>query len=192
MTEFSTTPTMNASKLLKITKKQELKLRLYVINNNTHYFLNRGKLERGFSNSLTVTYSRNNIFSAFSKMAFLFDELIRLRIVGMSNKSDSDELLYILNLIPVNRKIRTFLDWKVFSPEFTKKMSRLFEVRNDLMHNITISDVSYKLEQNLSLSNKKNFQKFSSDMKSGWDELLKIYITVQDKTLEKFISSEKS
>ena len=125
-------------------------------------------------------------------MAFLFDELIRLRIVGMSNKSDSDELLYILNLIPVNRKIRTFLDWKVFSPEFTKKMSRLFEVRNDLMHNITISDVPYKLEQNLSLSNKKNFQKFSSDMKSGWDELLKIYITVQDKTLEKFISSEKS
>ncbi len=64
-------------------------------------------------------------------MAFLFDEIIRLRIVVYSNQNDSKELLYLLNLVPINHKIRTFLDWNVFAPDYTRDMSLLFEVRDD-------------------------------------------------------------
>jgi len=90
--------------------------------------------------------------SAFSKMAFLFDEIIRLRIVQHSNESHSAELLYLLNLVPINRKIRTFLDWKVFDPEFTRDMSRLFEVRNDTVHCISLNEVNYNPKSKISLS----------------------------------------
>lgn len=76
-------------------------------------------------------------------MAFLFDEIIRLKIVIHSNRNNSKELLYLLNLVLINRKIRTFLDWNVFGPEYTRGMSRLFEVRNDIMHCMFIDEVKY-------------------------------------------------
>ena len=114
-------------------------------------------------------------------MAFLFDEIIRLRIVQSSNGTDSDELLYLLNLVPINRKIRTFLDWKVFSPEFTRDMSRLFEVRNDAVHCISIDEVVYNPKMSISLSTTSGFKKFSSDFQKAWKTLLKIYVGEQQK-----------
>ena len=119
--------------------------------------------------------------SAFSKMAFIFDEIIRLRIIGYSNQQDSSELLYLLNLIPVNRKIRTFLDWKVFGPEFTRDMSRLFEVRNDVIHYISIDEVKYKPNDTVSLSTSNGFKKFKRDLESAWKNLIEIYILEQNK-----------
>ena len=93
-------------------KKISLNIRLYVIDHNRHYFLNDGLIKKGFDSKLTISKNRASVLSAFSKMAFLFDEIIRLRIIGYSNQSDSIELLYLLNLVPINRKIRTFLDWR--------------------------------------------------------------------------------
>ena len=118
---------------------------------------------------------------AFSKMAFLFDEIIRLRIVQHSNESDSAELLYILNLVPISRKIRTFLDWKVFGPEFTRDMSRLFEVRNDTVHCISLNEVNYNPKSKISLSSTSGFKKFTIDFQKAWKTLLKIYVTEQGK-----------
>ena len=115
-------------------KKISPKIRLYLIDKDKHYFINEGSIKNGFNSKLTISKNRDSVLSAFSKMAFLFDEIIRLRIVQHSNERDSAELLYLLNLVPINRKIRTFLDWKVFGPEFTRDMSRLFEVRNDAVH----------------------------------------------------------
>ncbi len=118
---------------------------------------------------------------AFSKMAFLFDEIIRLRIVQHSNESDSAELLYLLNLVPISRKIRTFLDWKVFGPEFTRDMSRLFEVRNDTVHCISLNEVNYNPKSKISLSSTSGFKKFTIDFQKAWKTLLKIYVTEQGK-----------
>ena len=118
---------------------------------------------------------------AFSKMAFLFDEIIRLRIVQHSNESDSAELLYLLNLVPISRKIRTFLDWKVFGPEFTRDMSRLFEVRNDAVHCISLNEVNYNPKSKISLSSTSGFKKFTIDFQKAWKTLLKIYVTEQGK-----------
>ncbi len=119
--------------------------------------------------------------SSFSKMAFFFDEIIRLRIVKYSDDSDGAELLYLSNLIPINRKIRTFLDWKVFGPEFTRDMSRLFEVRNDAVHCISINELSYNPKNKINLSSAAGFKKFSSDFQKAWKTLLKIYVIEQEK-----------
>ncbi len=175
---------MSVSKLIseiKKNKKSSTNIRLYLIDKDKHYFLNDGVLKNGFDSKLVIAKNRDSVLSAFSKMAFLFDEIIRLRIVQSSNNSDSAELLYLLNLVPINRKIRTFLDWKVFSPEFTRDMSRLFEVRNDTVHCISISDVVYNPKSKIPLSSISGFKKFSTDFQKAWKTLLKIYVIEQQK-----------
>ena len=175
---------MNISKIisdLKKNKKLPLEVRIYLIDKEKHYFLNNGVLKNGFDPKLTIVKNRDSVLSAYSKMAFLFDEIIRLRIVQSSNGTDSDELLYLLNLIPINRKIRTFLDWKVFTPEFTRDMSRLFEVRNDAVHCISIKEVTYSPKTSISLSTVSGFKKFASDLQKAWKTLNKIYVEEQQK-----------
>ena len=174
---------MNVSNFLKIIKKQKKsqKVRLYIINKNKHYFLNDGILKNGFDSKLTVTKNRDSVLSAFSKMAFLFDEIIRLRIVAHSNQNNSKELLYLLNLVPINRKIRTFLDWGVFGPEYTRDMSRLFEVRNDIVHCVSLDEVKYNPKNSISLSSVNGFKKFKTDLDIAWKNLLKIYVVEQEK-----------
>ena len=174
---------MNVSNFLKIIKKQKKsqKVRLYIIDKNKHYFLNDGILKNGFDSKLTVAKNRDSVLSAFSKMAFLFDEIIRLRIVAHSNQNDGKELLYLLNLVPINRKIRTFLDWGVFGPEYTRDMSRLFEVRNDIVHCVSINEVNYNPKNSISLSSVNGFKKFKTDLDTAWKNLLKIYVVEQEK-----------
>ncbi len=175
---------MNISNFLadiKGAKKFSPKIRLYLIDKDKHYFINDGVLKNGFNSKLSIAKNRDSVLSAFSKMAFLFDEIIRLRIVKYSNASDSKELLYLLNLVPINRKIRTFLDWKVFGPEFTRDMSRLFEVRNDTMHCISLNEVIYNPKNKISLSSVSGFKKFSTDFQKAWKTLLKIYVLEQEK-----------
>jgi hypothetical protein len=175
---------MNVSNFLKIIKKQKKnsqKIRLYIIDKNEHYFLNNGVLKNGFDSKLTVTKNRDSVLSAFSKMAFLFDEIIRLRIVAHSNQNNSKELLYLLNLIPINRKIRTFLDWGVFGPEYTRDMSRLFEVRNDIVHCVSLDEVKYNPKNPISLSSVNGFKKFKTDLDKAWKNLLNLYVIEQEK-----------
>ena len=166
---------------IKGKKKLSPKIRLYLIDKDKHYFINDGVLKNGFNSKLSVTKNRDSVLSAFSKMAFLFDEIIRLRIVRYSNASDSAELLYLLNLVPINRKIRAFLDWKVFGPEFTRDMSRLFEVRNDTVHCISLNEVNYNPKNKISLSSVSGFKKFSTDLQKAWKTLMKIYVVEQEK-----------
>ena len=174
---------MNVSNFLKIIKKQKKsqKVRLYIIDKNKHYFLNDGILKNGFDSKLILTKNRDSVLSAFSKMAFLFDEIIRLRIVAHSNQNNSKELLYLLNLVPINRKIRTFLDWGVFGPEYTRDMSRLFEVRNDIVHCVSLDEVKYNPKNPISLSSVNGFKKFKTDLDMAWKNLLKIYVVEQEK-----------
>jgi hypothetical protein len=114
-------------------------------------------------------------------MSFLFDEIIRLRIIGHTNQNNSKELLYLLNLVPINRKIRTFLDWDVFGPEYTRDMSRLFEVRNDIVHCVSLAEVNYTPKNSISLSSVNDFKKFKTDLDRAWENLLNIYVMEQEK-----------
>ena len=175
---------MNVSEFLIKLKKDKTSrtdIRLYLIDNDKHFFINDGKIKKGFNSKLTLSKNRDSILSAFSKMAFLFDEIMRIRIVQVSNDQKSKELLYLLNLVPVNRKIRTFLDWKVFGPEFTRDMSRLFEVRNDVTHCVSIDEVNYVPKNSVSLSSASGFARFTKDMEKSWNVLLKIYSAEQEK-----------
>lgn len=174
---------MTLEKFIAIAKKQKLpgNIRLYIVSKNKHYFLNDRILNEGFPHNLTLVQNRDSVLSAFSKMAFIFDEIIRLRIIGYKHEQNSVELLYLLHLIPVNRKIRTFLDWKVFLPDFTQQMSRLFQVRNDVIHCISLSEVTYNPKESHSLAKKEGFQLFKNDMINAWKKLMQIYLLEQNK-----------
>lgn len=170
---------MNDAKFFQLIKKQDISddVRFYFICKNKHYFINNGQIKSGFSSKIMMTKNRDSILSAFSKMGFLFDEIIRMRIA--EHGKNSDEMLYVLNLIPLNRKIRTFLDWKVFSPEYTRDMSRLFEVRNALSHAVSINDVNYIPNNKISLSSKTGFDRFRRDFERSWKNLLRTYAEQQ-------------
>ena len=174
---------MNVSEFLVKVRKDKTSranIRLYIIDKDKHFFINDGIIKKGFNSKLTISKNRDSVLSAFSKMAFLFDEIMRIRIVGSPSDQRSQELLYLLNLVPVNRKIRTFLDWKVFGPEFTRDMSRLFEVRNDVSHCVSIDEVNYVPKISVSLSSASGFSRFTKDMQKSWNTLLKIYSVEQE------------
>ena len=60
-------------------------------------------------------------------------------------------------------------------------MSRLFEVRNDVTHCVSINEVNYVPKNSMSLSSASGFARFSNDMEKSWYLLLKIYSSEQEK-----------
>lgn len=173
---------MNSSELIKLIQKQKKiskHIRLYLVLKK-HFFINDGILKNGFEPKLVIDNNRDSVLSAFSKMAFIFDELMRLRIVGYSHNQNSVELMYLLHLIPVNRKIRTFLDWKLFSPEFARDMSRLFLVRSATVHCVSLNEVHYNPDKKFSLSENRGFSLFKKDMAKAWGHLLSVYTLEQE------------
>lgn len=163
------------------TQKQIQKnIRLYLVSKN-HYFINGGILKNGFDSKLVIDDNRDSVLSAFSKMGFIFDEIIRLRIVGIFHDQNSVELMYLLHLIPINRKIRTFLDWKLFSPEFARDMSRLFLVRSTTTQCVSLNEIEYIPDKKILLSETKGFNLFKKDMRKAWESLLNIYSEEQEK-----------
>ena len=183
---------MKSSDFIRFLKTQKMipkNLRLYIVS-KTHYFLNDGIIKEGFSSKLTIENNRDSLLSSFSKMAFFFDEIIRLRIVGYSHNQNSLELMYLLNLIPVNRKIRLFLDWKLFSPEFARDMSRLFLVRSSTVHCVSLDEVTYTPDKKFKLSEKKSFDIFKKDMAKAWKHLLDVYLLEQKQISWELLSKE--
>ena len=173
---------MNSSQFVSLIQKQKKipkHIRLYLVSKK-HFFINDGILKNGFEPKIVIDNNRDSVLSAFSKMAFIFDEMMRLRIVGYSHHQNSIDLMYLLHLIPVNRKIRTFLDWKLFSPEFARDMSRLFLVRSATVHCVSLNEVRYNPDKKFSLSEKKGFNIFKKDMIKAWSNLLSIYTLEQD------------
>lgn len=156
-------------------------IRAYIIYKNKHYFIYNGKLENGFESRQKIEKNRDSVLSIFSKMSFLFDEIIRLRIVGFQNDESGPELLYLLNLVPMNRKIRTLYDWKVFDPKFTQILSRLFDARNSIVHCISLDDVRYVPDRDILLSTNSGFKQFSKNLEKAWKDLIEIYKIQQNK-----------
>ncbi|HSG74123.1 MAG TPA: hypothetical protein VLA01_02890, partial [Nitrosopumilaceae archaeon] len=119
-------------KILQKNKNVSKKIRLYYLIQKNHFYINDGALGKGFGNiniKNKTNVDRDFLLSVYGKMEFLFDELIRLLLMGYIYDEKSKRLLYILSIVPVNRKIRLFLDWKIFDAEFTRLLSRLFEVK---------------------------------------------------------------
>ena len=156
-------------------------IRAYIIYKNKHYFIYNGKLEDGFESRQKIEKNRDSVLSIFSKTSFLFDEIIRLRIVGFQNDESGPELLYLLNLVPMNRKIRTLYDWKVFDPKFTQILSRLFDARNSIVHCISLDDVRYVPDRDILLSTNSGFKQFSKNLEKAWKDLIEIYKIQQNK-----------
>ena len=60
-------------------------------------------------------------------------------------------------------------------------MSRLFEVRNDTVHCVSLDEVIYNPKNSILLSSVNGFKKFKTDMDKAWENLLKIYVIEQEK-----------
>lgn len=170
-------PLKKLDRLLKNEKGFPKEFRFYYLLDDKHYYISNGELQNGFEklNITNIELGRDELLSIYSKMEFIFDELIRLLIIGFRHDEKSKKLLYILSIVPVNRKIRLFLDWKIFGKEFTQKLSRLFEVKNDALHCVLLSEITYRKSKLLSLAKKKDLNEFKEDLEKAYDELIMIY-----------------
>lgn len=170
--------------LAKTKKGLPENLRLYFIYKDAHHYISNGIIKEGFKNFDIKDrhhIDRDFLLSIYEKMEFIFDELIRLLLLGYENNEKSRRLLYILSIVPMNRKIRLFLDWKIFDEEFTRSLSRLFEVKNSISHSVHLDEVEYRQKTILFLSNKKDLKQFKNDLQSAWDELLQVYVNELEK-----------
>ena len=180
-------------KILQKNKNVSKKIRLYYLIQKNHFYINDGALGKGFGNiniKNKTNVDRDFLLSVYGKMEFLFDELIRLLLMGYIHDEKSKRLLYILSIVPVNRKIRLFLDWKIFDAEFTRLLSRLFEVKNGLTHCVSIDEVEYNKKTTLKLSKTQDLKKYQSDLQYSWNALLKVYEAQLEKIDWKNLISE--
>jgi len=69
-------------------------IRAYIIYKNKHYFVCDGKLENGFDSKQKIEKTRDSVLSKFSKMSFLFDEIIRLRITDFKMSQVQNYFIY--------------------------------------------------------------------------------------------------
>jgi hypothetical protein len=60
-------------------------------------------------------------------------------------------------------------------------MSRLFEVRNDTIHCVSLNEVKYNPKNSMSLSSELGFKKFRIDLENAWKNLTMIYLIEQEK-----------
>ena len=182
--------------LVKNKRKFPKSLKIYFVSQDGHFLISNGEIQKGFPNDIipkTGKTDRNSLISAYDKMGFFFDEMIRISLTGFNDDKKCQELYYILNLVPMNRKIRLFLDWKVFDPEFTRFLSRLFEVKNEIIHNVNLNEVKYRKKKTLNLSEKKDLQIYKKDLETAWKKILKIYmIKLEGKNLNQVVEEIKN
>ena len=122
-----------------------------------------------------MRFERGSILEVFSKLEFIVNELIQLRLIGYNLKQGL-MLFDLLKVINFRSKIMILKKWKVISGNLKNKMWKAYDVRNAFAHLWSKNEVMYKKD-----FLKNNFEDFKNDMEEIWDELLKAYKIQQEK-----------
>lgn len=154
-------------KLLLITEKQIL--RMYNGQVNLILFKDEESIVKN------MRFERGSVLSFFSKIEFLINELIRLKlsIYEGVERIRLDDLLIRINM---RFKLDFLKKWGAINSNIRKKMDKLLSVRNDFAHLWSEKEIKYK-ERFL----QKNFDNFKNDAIEVWKKLVEIYKTEQSK-----------
>src|SRR6185312_9799782 len=120
------------------------------------------------------------ILEMFTKVEFLMAEIMRLKILGYEVEK-SEMMADLISSVPVNRKISFLKKWNFIDSGLSKTLIALFDVRNGFAHKSSVDEITYKNKPMEKYWNKGTFEEFSRDLSKSWQQLIKLYITEQDK-----------
>jgi len=123
----------------------------------------------------SLKFSRDAILSFFSKIEFLINELIRLKLSTYEGPEGSmlDDLLTRINL---KLKLDLLKRWDIIKGNYKRKLDKLIQVRNSFAHVWDEKVIKYK---NQLLRN--NFISFKEDAVETWSQLVEVYKSEQRK-----------
>ncbi|MGO8761056.1 MAG: hypothetical protein ACLP2P_05420 [Desulfobaccales bacterium] len=161
-------------------------IRLFLITNENYIRINKRKISITYSletDVFDVKYlkcERGLILDVFSKIEFLANEIIILKVLGFKLEGEIyDKSLMlddILENIDLFSRIKILNKWKIIGNKLFDLLIKTKEVRNGFAHAWDDDEVYYHKKKI-----KDNFSKFKEDMSSVCSQLLEIYKSLQDK-----------
>lgn len=146
-------------------------LRLFVVRHKGYIFFHSGGLKSGFTaeeygDVAHLNNKRGDILSMFSKLEFIINELLRLKILGF--EYDKYEMfLQLISKIDLFVRIKYLRDWGVIDNAIFGLGHGLKEVRNAFAHEWEESNISYKKKMLMF----DGFEEFRKDMLIFWKEI---------------------
>ena len=157
-------------------------LDLFLVTEESYVRFHDGFLDMGKNyndivllNIKKLNLDRGGILGVFSKMEFLFNELIYLLVIEYDAKK-RDRFNDVLDNLSFHRRIELLRTWGFINNNECERLIKLKNVRNGFAHAWSKKEVFYKGQPI-----EKNFDVFKGDLKNIWLLLLEIYKRRQTK-----------
>ena len=118
---------------------------------------------------------RGEILELFSKLEFIVNELIQLKILG-ANSNKGKSLDEILEYIDFFSRVRLLKKWRIIDNALFQKVLDVKQVRNGFAHAWGKEEVRYKGKKIENI-----FSEFKANMEDIWKNILEIYKEEQEK-----------
>ena len=155
-------------------------IRLFMITEKMYVRIYKGKAtwklqEEEFGIVKSLECERGDILDLFSKMEFLVNELIQLRVLG-ANSKNAEMMDDLLSGIDLFGRVKLLRKWGMLENKHAEMLNQARQVRNGFAHAWGVEEVLYK-EKPI----EKNFHLFKKDMEGIWEALVAAYSLEQKK-----------
>ena len=155
-------------------------IRLFMITEKMYVRIYLGKvtwklLLEEFEFVRKLRCERGEILDLFSKMEFMVNELIQLKMLG-ANSEEAEKLDDVLAYVDFFSRLRLLRKWGVLENKTVEMVNQTKQVRNGFAHAWGTEEVLYK-EKPI----EENFENFKKDMEEIWGSLVGIYSVEQKK-----------
>jgi hypothetical protein len=187
--------------LVDIIKKSDdfpINIRLFLITDENYIIISGRKFSITYLLGTDIFHSqylkcdRGSILDIFSKIEFLINEIIILRVLGLKLEGEVyDKSLMlddILDNIDLFSRVKILNKWKLINSKLKNLLTQTKQVRNGFAHVWEKEEILYDGKKI-----KENFPKFKEDISNVCVQLLETYKLLQDKIdFEALINKIKS
>jgi hypothetical protein len=155
-------------------------IRLFMITEKMYVRIYRGKvtwklLSEEYEFVRKLNCERGEILDLFSKMEFMVNELVQLRMLG-ANSEEAEKLDDVLAYVDFFSRLKLLRKWGVLENKTVEMVNQTKQVRNGFAHAWGTEEVLYK-EKPI----EENFGVFKKDMEEIWKALVDVYSLEQKK-----------
>lgn len=156
------------------------RIRLFMITDKMYVRIYKGKAtwklqEEEFGIVKKLGCERGEILDLFSKMEFLVNELIQLRVLG-PNSENAEKMDDILSGLDLFGRVKLLKRWGMLDNKHAEMLNQARQARNGFAHAWGTEEVLYK-EKPI----EKTFPQFKKDMEEIWEALVAAYSLEQKK-----------
>lgn len=162
-------------------KKKTLRYRLHYISGNQFWHFDKTIKKYGYSAGefdfiRRMHLDRGEILEAFSKIEFLTNEIIRLKLLGY----ESDQLDFLdelLEKVDFSRKYNLLTEHEIIDKSLRDALARVKKVRDKFAHVWITNSIPYRDGKTL----EQEFDSFKQDLEALWSATIDAYKIEQSK-----------